>query len=288
MGTSVAPTFSEATSVEVVVGRLLECRNGPLPRFLTSMIEVLHDVARKTRPTVSEWRALVDFLTEVGNANDERRQEWMLLSDLLGITALIEDMNLRRPHGATPKPARGPFYRGGAKHLASGANICLDGIGEPLSVTGRICDLDGCPVAGATVETWQANGQGFCENQQPDLAPDFNLRGVFTTDRDGRFHYLTIKPAGYSVPEDGPVGQMLGKIGYPLPRPAHLHFNVEARGFETLTTQIFDSADPFLSEDALFSVRSELIAEFQRESAIGWSLHFTFVLARARHGRGAA
>jgi len=132
------------------------------------------------------------------------------------------------------------------------------------------------------VETWQANSQGFYENQQPDLQPEFNLRGVFTTNADGRFHYKTVKPAGYSVPDDGPVGQLLGRIGYPLLRPAHLHFIIKAAGYQPLTTHVFDGSDPNVPEDALFGVKHGLLGHFRKSAgeatAPNWALDFTFVL----------
>jgi protocatechuate 3,4-dioxygenase beta subunit len=132
------------------------------------------------------------------------------------------------------------------------------------------------------VETWQANSQGFYENQQPDLQPEFNLRGVFTTDADGRFHYKTVKSAGYSVPDDGPVGQLLGRIGYPLRRPAHLHFIIKAAGYQPLTTHVFDGGDPNVREDALFGVKHGLLGHFRKSAgeaaAPNWALDFTFVL----------
>ncbi len=126
---------------------------------------------------------------------------------------------------------------------------------------GKVLDLDGRPVAGATVETWQANDKGFYENQQPDLQPEFNLRGVFTSGSEGCFDYITVKPAGYTVPDDGPAGQLLRAVGGPLRRPAHLHFMISAAGFETVTTHVFERAEAMLHEDPLFGVRPELIGD---------------------------
>ncbi|MCX7303560.1 MAG: 6-chlorohydroxyquinol-1,2-dioxygenase [Hyphomicrobiales bacterium] len=262
---------------------------GSDPEFgaaVAKIVRALHAAVSEVRPTTAQWRAAVDFLTEVGHASDERRQEWVLLSDLLGITQLVEDVNTLRPAGATPNTARGPFYRHDAPELPLGANISLDGAGERLAVTCHVRDLDGRPVTGAVVETWQANGQGYYENQQPDLQPEFNLRGIFAADAAGDMHYLTVKPAGYKVPDDGPVGQLLGRLGYPLHRPAHLHFIVRAPGFETVTTHVYDGADPRLGEDALLGVKPELVADFRHGGSGGvrfeWTLEFTFVLARSR------
>ena len=272
-------------SAEIVVGRLLKKVEGPLPDVLARLVTSLHALVREARPTRMQWCDVIAFLTEVGHASGELRQEWVLLSDLLGVTALVEEINSQRPRGVTPNTARGAFYRADAPRLPLGANLSLDGVGEPLSVRVRIRDLDGCPISGATVETWQANGQGFYENQFPDLQPDCNLRGIFSADRAGQVHYVTVKPAGYAVPNDGPVGQLLGNIGYVPRRPAHLHFIVAADGFETITTQIFDGADPLLAEDALFNAKPDLVGDFLKEVAedggVRWSLDFTFVMARA-------
>ncbi|MBN9217024.1 MAG: 6-chlorohydroxyquinol-1,2-dioxygenase [Mesorhizobium sp.] len=281
------PSFSESNSAELVAQRLSKAKAGPLPRLLATVVDHLHQIVRETRPTAADWRQAIAFLTEIGHASDDKRQEWVLLSDLLGVTALVEDINSRRPNGATPNTGRGPFYRADAPRLPLGADISLDGVGAPLTVSGRVTDLDGKPIAGATVETWQANAQGLYENQQPDLQPEFNLRGIFTTDGNGRFHYRTVKPSGYGVPDDGPVGQMLRQLNYPLSRPAHLHFLIRADGFETLTTQVFERGDPRLAEDALFGVKPDLVGDFKRVSE-SWSLDFHFVMAMARKGSRAA
>lgn len=280
-----AQSFSESNSADVFAQRLASTQRTPLPRILTAAVTHLHDLIKEFRPTPEEWREVIAFLTEVGHACDERRQEWVLLSDLLGASALVEEINSRRPKGATPNTVRGPFYRPDAPHYSLGASISLDGIGEPLEVVGRVLDLDGHPIAAATVETWQANGQGIYENQQPDRQPEFNLRGIFRTDKDGRFHYRTVRPAGYGVPEDGPVGLLLRRAEYPLRRPAHLHFMVKALGFETITTHLYDGRDPHLDEDAIFGVKQELVVDLlpRKGGKQGeWQLDFTFIMARAR------
>jgi protocatechuate 3,4-dioxygenase beta subunit len=283
--------FSEANSSEEFARRLSQSANEPLTKILAAVVTHLHDIVGELRPTPADWGKVIAFLTEVGHACDQHRQEWVLLSDLLGASALIEEINSRRPKAATPNTVRGPFFRADAPELALGSNISLDGVGELLEVSGQVRDLDGRPVANAEINTWQANAQGYYENQQPDLQPEFNLRGIFKADKDGCFHYRTVRPAGYSVPDDGPVGALMRKAGYPLRRPAHLHFMIKAPGFDTLTTHIFDASDPHLGEDAIFGVKPELVRAFERvEGAKGphWLLDFTFVLARARKGGAAA
>jgi hydroxyquinol 1,2-dioxygenase len=276
--------FTEENSALAVAERLSKAEGTRLSEALVAVVGQVHAIIKDIRPTPEEWQQTIAFLTEVGHACDDKRQEWVLLADLLGLSALVEDMHSRRPPSATQNTVRGPFYRRDTPHLPLGANISLDGVGEPLTVSGIVQTLDGVPLAGAMVETWQANSQGFYENQQPDLQPEFNLRGVFTTDADGRFHYKTVKPAGYSVPDDGPVGQMLGRIGYPLRRPAHLHFIINAAGFQPLTTHVFDRGDPKIGEDALFGVKHGLLGNFRNTAdeatAPAWALDFTFVLWR--------
>lgn len=285
-----ALNFSEAHSSEIFAQRVPQSKDKTLPLVLAAVVTHLHDIIKDLRPTPADWRKVIELVTEVGHASDERRQEWVLLSDLLGASALVEEINSQRPKGATPNTVRGPFFRMDAPELPLGSTISLDGIGERLEVSGRVEDLDGCPIADAEVITWQANAQGLYENQQPDLQPEFNLRGIFRTDADGRFHYRTIKPAGYSVPDDGPVGRLLRQAGYPLRRPAHLHFMITAAGFETITTHVYDRNDPHLAEDAIFGVKLDLIREFERTTVKGeplWRLDFTFVMTRARRRTGA-
>ena len=223
----------------------------------------LHALIAELRPSGDEFRLAIDFLTEVGHYADARRQEWVLFADVLGVSSLIEDQNNPRPAGATPNTVAGPFYRSDVPEMAIGANISRDGKGEPLAVSGRILDLDGQGIGGATVEVWQANSEGRYENQEPDRQPEFNLRGRFRTDAQGRFHFATVKPKGYTLPADGPVGQLMSALGLGLERPAHIHFRISAEGFETLTTHIFDRSDPAIGRDAIFGVKPELMAEFR-------------------------
>lgn len=281
-------SFSSQSTTETVIDRLARTPYLGAAKPLASVVDHLHAIVRETRPTRDQWRGVIGFLTEVGHTSDDQRQEWILLSDILGLSALVEEINSERPEGATRNTIRGPFYRPDAPLYPSGASVSLDGKGEPLSVSGYVTDLDGQPVTGARVETWQANGEGRYENQEPDAQPDFNLRGTFRTDDRGRFHYKAVKPSGYDIPVDGPVGQLLGAIGCPLSRPAHVQFLISKPGFQTLTTHVYDAGDPALHEDAVFSVKEDLVGHFLRigDEARGasWHLEFTFVMAPATGG----
>ncbi|MET3857899.1 MULTISPECIES: dioxygenase [unclassified Rhizobium] len=283
-------TFSEATSSEVFAERLAGQKDADIAQLLAAAVAHVHDLIKQFRPTQEDWRKVIAFLTDVGHASDERRQEWVLLSDLTGASALVEAINSRRPKGATPNTIRGPFFRDDAPERRAGASISLDGIGEPLAVSVRVEDLDGLPIPGAAVVTWQANDQGFYENQQPDLQPEHNLRGLFRTGSDGRVAYRSVVPSGYGVPGDGPVGRLLSAAGFPLHRPANLHFVIRAEGFETITTHVYDASDPLLAEDALFGVRPELVHSFDPadiDGRRGKAVALTFVMVRSKPGRAA-
>lgn len=243
--------------------RLAGVRRTRLTETVGTLVATLQTLMEDMRLTPAEFRAVLAFLTEVGHHADPRRQEWVLLADALGLSTRIEAVNRPRPPGATPNTVTGPFYRPDAPDLRNGATISRDGKGTPLEVAGRILDLDGTPVPDALVEVWQANARGKYENQAPDHQPEHNLRGRFRSDAQGRFAFRSVMPGGYALPSDGPVGRLIGDLGLCLDRPAHIHFRVSAEGFETLTTHIFDRADPAIGRDAIFGVRPELLADFR-------------------------
>jgi hydroxyquinol 1,2-dioxygenase len=258
--------FKADASDRLFAERISGAADERLAAVLCKVAEHAHAIIRETRPSLSDWRAAIEFLTEVGHLCDERRQEWVLVSDLLGTSTLVDALNSDRPEQATPNTMRGPFYRDDVPLMQQGGNISLDGIGSPVAITVSILDLDGSPIPGARLETWQANAQGFYENQQPDLQPEHNLRGHFVSGDDGKVSYFTIRPSGYEVPKDGPLGDLLQRLGAPLCRPAHIYFQVSADDYETLTTQIFDRDDPNLGTDPLFSVKPGLIGCFKPDA----------------------
>ncbi len=270
---------ASAPLADQLAGRFGRRRDEALPHAISSFAIHLHALVRELQPSRDEWRSFMSLLRDIGDYSHDRRDEWMLASDLLGISALVEDINNRRPAGATPNTPRGPFYRSDVPLLPLGSDICLDGKGEPLYVRGQVVDLQGTPITSAEVTTWQANALGFYENQQPDDQPEFNLRGRFVTDKAGHFHYRTIRPSGYPVPLDGPAGELLKRAGLPPRRPAHLQFHVAAAGFETITTHLFDADDPHLASDPLFAVKPELVKPFRRGDG-RHELECTFVMVR--------
>jgi hydroxyquinol 1,2-dioxygenase len=257
-------TSSEAGEVSAELRRRLAASpSGRLTDAVGQIFDHAFQVLANLRPSPEELDAFVQFLTDVGYATDARRQEWVLLADIFGLSDGVFEGDRASAPGATPATLPGPFYRADAPRLPYGANICRDGTGEPLLVQGRVLDRDKAPLAGAEVEVWHANAQGRYENQDPDNQPEHNLRGRFAADAEGRFHFRTIRPGGYTLPDDGPVGKLARRLGLSLDRPAHIHFAVTAPGHRRLVTAIFDGSDPAIDRDALFAVKPGLIGQFR-------------------------
>ncbi|MGE0540154.1 MAG: intradiol ring-cleavage dioxygenase [Dehalococcoidia bacterium] len=238
-----------------------------LKQIMTSLIRHLHDFVREVELTEAEWFQAIQFLTRVGQMCDDRRQEFILLSDTLGVSMLVDAINHRAEGEATESTVLGPFYRPEARELPAGASISLDGRGEPAVVSGRVRSTDGTPIANALLDVWEGNEDGLYEQQDPNQ-PDMNLRGRFRTDAEGRYTIVAMKPVSYPVPDDGPVGEMLRSIGRHPYRPAHIHFIVSADGHLPLTTHLFAKGDPYLGSDAVFGTKDSLIVDFVRNDSV--------------------
>jgi catechol 1,2-dioxygenase len=255
--------FTEANSADVVIARNAKAKDARLAEVMGVITRHLHAAVKEIEPTQDEWFEAIQFLTEVGHTCTDWRQEFILLSDSLGVSMLVDAINNRKPSGASESTVLGPFHVEDAPEMPMGSNICLDAKGVPMLVEGRILGTDGTPVSGAKIDVWQANDEGFYDVQQKGIQPDFNLRGVFRTPGDGAYHFRGVKPKFYPIPDDGPVGRMLDQLGRHPYRPAHLHYIVSADGFETLITHIFDPDDPYINSDAVFGVKSSLMAKFE-------------------------
>lgn len=271
--------FTEETSEQAVIDSFGPEMEPRLREVMQSAVKHLHGFVKEVEPTMDEWFQAIMYLTATGQMCDDKRQEWILTSDTLGVSMLVDAINHRRPDGATENTVLGPFHVGGAPALEMGANICQDGKGAPCAVSGRITDEAGNPIAGARVDVWQTNDDGFYDVQQPGEQPDMNMRGLFTTAADGSYHYKTVKPLPYSIPTDGPVGKMLGAMGRHGMRPAHIHYIVEAEGYETLVTHIFVKGDEYLESDSVFGVKDSLIVDFAADGD-GWTADFDIKLKK--------
>jgi protocatechuate 3,4-dioxygenase beta subunit len=258
-----SPYFSAKDSVQVVQNRSGPKANKRTKILVDSLVKHLHAFIKETKPTLDEWMYGINFLTRTGHLSTDWRQEFILLSDALGISMLVETLNNDKMSGETESTVLGPFYIPNAPSYPNGANICLDGKGEPVLVQGKVTNAKGQIIAGAKLEVWQTNDEGFYDVQQKGIQPENNLRGVFTADAKGHYNFLSAYPRYYPIPYDGTVGDMLKALDRNPNRPAHLHFMVTAPGYEKLVTHIFTPDCPWLQDDAVFGVKKSLIADFK-------------------------
>ncbi len=247
---------------EAVLARLEGATDARLKTVMDNLVRHLHAFVRETELTEAEWFTAIEFLTAAGQKCDDKRQEFILLSDTLGVSMLVDSINHRKPAGATESTVLGPFYVYGAREMPNGSNIAEGVEGEPTYFSGTVSTPDGNPLAGATLDIWSTDGAGFYDVQRPD--GELRARARITTDAQGRYAFWTIKPVSYPIPTDGPVGQMLLKMGRHPYRPAHTHMIVSSPGCETVTTHLFVKGDPYLESDAVFAVKDSLVVEFVR------------------------
>ena len=235
-------------------------------KIVTSLISHLHDFVKDVELTEKEWFEAIMFLTKTGHTCDDKRQEFILLSDVLGVSMLVDAINHPKGGAGTESTVLGPFYVEGAPEMEDGASIIKKAYdGEVSLIQGKITDDTGAPIAGAKLDVWQTAGNGKYDVQDPDM-PDNNMRGVFKTDAEGNFSFVTEKPLPYSVPTDATVGELLRASGRHAMRPAHIHFIVSADGYESLTTHVFSANDEYLDSDAVFATKSSLVGDYQQSN----------------------
>jgi len=253
--------LSEANLSDAVIAMMSGAKNARLKEIMTSSIKHLHAFIREVNLTETEWLAGIQFLTAVGQKCDEKRQEFILLSDTLGATTMKDIVNNRKPAGVTEYTILGPFHRPDAPEFPLSGNIAGDIPGEPVIVRGRVLSPEGASIPNARLDVWQSDAEGFYDLQMPDT-DGMALRGIFHADDEGKYIFRTIKPTCYPIPNDGPVGQMLAALGRHPYRPAHIHFIVSAEGYRSVTTELFVSGDPYIDSDAVFGVRESLVVPF--------------------------
>lgn len=261
-----ARNLNEHNITDEVVRRFGQTPTTRLQTIMRSLVTHLHALAREVHLTEEEWFEGIQFLTRVGHTCDDKRQEFILLSDTLGLSQLVVAQNHTRPPGVTEQTVFGPFHLQGAPSLPPGANISEGVAGEPCFVSARVISATGQPVAGATVDVWQADAEGLYDVQHAEWQ-DMKLRAVFKTDAAGGFRLRTITPCSYPVPTDGPVGDMLRALQQNPYRPAHLHVMINAEGYDRLITHVFVEGDAYLDSDAVFGVRSSCIGTYVRHAA---------------------
>ena len=257
--------------------------NAPSPRLkavLTSLVTHLHAFAREVDLSEEEWAEGIAFLTRCGEITDARRQEFILLSDVLGLSMLTVAMNNDKPPGCTEATVFGPFHVEGAPRYPLGADIANGARGIPCDVRGTVRGLHGEPVAGALLDVWQSDEDGLYDVQHAGI-DRAQARGILATDADGRYHFRSILAMPYAIPHDGPVGELLKAAGRHPWRPAHLHFKIEAPGYDTLITHVFRSDDRYLDSDAVFGVRQSLVADWKQQADGSYLVEYDFVLKPA-------
>lgn len=247
-----------------------------LRELLGALVRHLHGFAKEVALTEDEWFFAIDFLTRTGHMSDDRRQEFVLLSDVLGLSMLTVGVNQGGDTQATEPTVFGPFFFEGSPAIEEGGDVAQGFSGDPLLVRGRVRDTAGAPVAGARVEVWQADDHGFYDVQQDLDEP--RGRGHLYALEDGSFSFTSTRPVAYPIPDDGPVGQLMAAAERSVMRPAHVHFMISAPGHRTLITHVFDRTDPYLETDAVFGVKPSLVADFVPDGS-RFTLDFDFVLS---------
>jgi hydroxyquinol 1,2-dioxygenase len=266
----VTATDSSRTTAADITARAVAsfegCSDPRLRALMQSLVSHLHAFAVETSLTESEWRELIAVLTATGDITDERRQEFILWSDSLGLSMLVDALAHELPPGATESTVLGPFYVPGSPAREYGESMVIEaGAGVPAWVYGRVLDVSGEPIAGAEVDVWQNGADMLYAVQRPEAEED-HLRGRYLTRDDGTYAFIAVRPVPYPIPHDGPVGRMLEATGRHPWRPAHIHIIVRARGYKTVTTHVFDATSTYLDSDAVFAVKESLLRTFVERS----------------------
>jgi protocatechuate 3,4-dioxygenase beta subunit len=279
-------TKARPTTVDDITNETLRRFEGtPDPRLreiMVSLTKHLHAFVKDVKLTEAEWFEAIKFLTATGHKCDDIRQEFILLSDTMGVSMVVDLISNPKPPGATESTVFGPFHRDGAAEMPMGSNIApKDTKGQPATISGRVLDTAGNPIAGAVLDVWQANSEGFYDAQLPNH-DELHMRGIFKTGADGRYELKTTRPVHYPIPTDGPVGTMLNATNRHPHRPAHTHFRISAPGFAPVTTHLFDRIDPYLESDAVLGVKESLIVDFKDDGKGGVAASYDFVLAPSK------
>jgi hydroxyquinol 1,2-dioxygenase len=256
---------TEDNITDLAVERWATAKDPRLAEILTSLVRHLHGFAREVRLTEAEWMAAVQWLCRTGQISDEKRQEFILASDVLGLSMLVVQMNHRLDPDATPNTVLGPFHIDGSPPLPFGADMSDGVAGTPLFVHGTVRDLSGAPVGGALLDVWQADGDGMYEAQLE--VDEARLRAKYSSREDGSYCVRTVAPLGYAIPMDGPVGELVGATQISHFRPAHVHFLIDVPGYEPLITHLFQEGAEYLDSDVVFGTKEELVVAFEQREA---------------------
>ncbi len=259
------PYVNEQNLTDVVLERWKDIPDARLRQIMASLIKHLHAFVRDIEPTGAEWATAIDFLTRTGKMCDDKRQEFILFSDVMGVSMLVDAINHRLASGATPTTVEGPFHVPNSPQFANGADMATGAPGIPCFVSGTVRDLDGKAVAGAKLDLWQTDGEGLYEAQRDVTEPC--MRGLYRSQPDGSYVVRTVAPIGYTIPMDGTVGELMNRTKISHMRPAHIHFCVEAPGYHRVVTHLFQRGCPYIETDVVYGVKEPLIVDFVKKPA---------------------
>jgi hydroxyquinol 1,2-dioxygenase len=251
---------TEENLTDLAIERWSNIPDPRLRQVMTSLVKHLHAFIREIEPTQAEWAAGIQWLTRVGQICDAKRQEFILTSDVLGVSMLVDAINNRAQDGATPSTVEGPFHIPDSPEIPDGGSMAEGAPGIPCFITGKVTDVDGNPIAGAMLDMWQTDGDGLYEAQIEGA--EGYMRGIYHSRPDGSYSVRTVAPVGYTIPMDGPVGDLMRQTRISHMRPAHIHFHIEAPGYRPLTTHLFQKGCQFIDSDVVFGVKEPLIVEF--------------------------
>lgn len=257
---------TEDNITELAAQRWASAHSPRMAELMTALVRHVHEFAREVQLTEDEWMAAVEWLTATGQISDEKRQEFILASDVIGLSMLVVQLNHRFSADATPATVLGPFHIDGSPPAEYGHDMSEGIPGQPLFITGRVTDTDGNPVPGAVLDVWQADAEGYYESQLPEV-DEARLRAKYQTREDGTYCVRTIAPLGYSIPMDGPVGDLLKQTDISHYRPAHVHFLIDETGYERLITHLFQEGAQYLDNDVVFGTKDGLVVPFVRHEA---------------------
>lgn len=266
-------TYTSENLTQAVIDRIRPDAEPRIRQVMEALIHHVHDFVREVELTPEEWEAGVAFLSEIGRWCDDKRQEVILLSDILGVSMLVDAIAHRTHASVSETTVLGPFHRENPPPMVNGQNMSPGVPGEPLEVEVRICDEQGNPLEGAQVDAWHTSPEGFYDSQ---IGDEHNMRGRFVTGKDGIVAFPTVMPASYPVPHDGPVGRVLAAMGRGPMRPTHVHFWIKKQGYRDLITHIFRDGDPYLHDDAVFGVKASLVTDWDEPKKDGKPAKLTY------------
>src|SRR5436190_2907714 len=259
------PYVTEENLTDVALARWKDIPDPRLRQVMQSLIKHLHGFVRDIEPTQAEWATAIDWLTRTGQMCSQKRQEFILTSDVLGVSMLVDAINHRRPGAATPSTVEGPFHVPDAPPIANGGSMAEGAPGIPCFVTGTVRGLDGEPVAGAVLDLWQTDGEGLYEEQRRTAEPW--MRGIYRSKPDGSYTIRTVAPISYTIPMDGPIGEFFSRTNMSHMRPAHIHFAISAPGYHGLVTHLFQKGDKHIDSDVVYGVKAPLVVDFVKKPA---------------------